>query len=154
MRENRTETLVGAVVLAAAIGFGVYAAQAAGLVGSGAGRAQGYDLTASFRSVEGITTGTDIRLAGVKIGQISDVTLNPDTFRADVTLAFADGIAIPNDSAVAIASEGILGGSFVEIVPGGSLDNFAPGDEIEDTQGAISLISLLLKFVTGDGEDG
>jgi len=55
---------------------------------------------------------------------------------------------------VAIASEGILGGSFVEIVPGGSLDNFAPGDEIEDTQGAISLISLLLKFVTGDGEDG
>jgi phospholipid/cholesterol/gamma-HCH transport system substrate-binding protein len=148
MRENRTETLVGAVVLAAAIGFGVYAAKAAGIGTS----AQGYELTASFRSVEGITAGTDIRLAGVKIGQIRDLTLNPDTFRADVTLAFADGVAIPNDSAVAIASEGILGGSFVEIVPGGSLDNFAPGEEIEDTQGAISLISLLLKFVTGEGE--
>ena len=148
MRENRTETLVGAVVLAAAIGFGVYAAKAAGIGTS----TQGYELTASFRSVEGITAGTDIRLAGVKIGQISDLTLNPDTFRADVTLAFADGVVIPNDSAVAIASEGILGGSFVEIVPGGSLDNFAPGEEIEDTQGAISLISLLLKFVTGEGE--
>ena len=148
MRENRTETLVGAVVLAAAIGFGVYAAKAAGIGNA----TQGYELTASFRSVEGITAGTDIRLAGVKIGQISDLTLNPDTFRADVTLAFADGVAIPNDSAVAIASEGILGGSFVEIVPGGSLDNFAPGEEIEDTQGAISLISLLLKFVTGEGE--
>ena len=148
MRENRTETLVGAVVLAAAIGFGVYAAKAAGIGTS----KQGYELTASFRSVEGITAGTDIRLAGVKIGQISDLTLNPDTFRADVTLAFADGVGIPNDSAVAIASEGILGGSFVEIVPGGSLDNFAPGEEIEDTQGAISLISLLLKFVTGEGE--
>lgn len=149
MRENRTETLVGAVVLAAAIGFGVYAAKAAGIGTS----TQGYDLTASFRSVEGITTGTDIRLAGVKIGQISDMALNPDTFRADVTLSFADGIAIPNDSAVAIASEGILGGSFVEIVPGGSLDNFAPGEEIEDTQGAVSLISLLLKFVTGEGDE-
>lgn len=148
MRENRTETLVGAVVLAAAVGFGVYAANAAGISRA----SNGYDLTASFRSVEGITTGTDVRLAGVKIGQISDMTLNADTFRADVTLSFADGIAIPNDSAVAIASEGILGGSFVEIVPGGSLDNFAPGDEIEDTQGAISLISLLLKFVTGEGE--
>ena len=148
MRENRTEMLVGAVVLAAAIGFGVYAAKAAGIGNA----TQGYELTASFRSVEGITAGTDIRLAGVKIGQISDLTLNPDTFRADVTLAFADGVAIPNDSAVAIASEGILGGSFVEIVPGGSLDNFAPGEEIEDTQGAISLISLLLKFVTGEGE--
>lgn len=148
MRENRTETLVGAVVLAVALGFGFYAAQAAGLGKS----SQGYDLTASFRSAEGITTGTDIRLAGVKIGQIGALTLNPDTFRADVVLSFADGVAIPNDSAVAIASEGVLGGSFVEIVPGGSLDNFAPGEEIEDTQGAISLISLLLKFVTGDGD--
>ena len=148
MQENRLEALVGAVVLAGALGFGVYAAQASGLGQS----SQGYDLTASFRSVEGISTGTDVRLAGVKIGQISDMSLNPATFRADVTLSFADGIAIPNDSAVAIASEGILGGSFVEIVPGGSLDNYAPGDEIEDTQGAVSLISLLLKFVTGDGE--
>jgi len=147
MKEDRTETIVGAAVLAAAIGFGVYAANAAGLGTS----SQGFDLTASFRSAEGIVTGTDVRLAGVKIGQISDMTLNPDTFRADVTLSFADGIAIPNDSAVAIASEGILGGNFVEIIPGGSLDNFAPGEEIEDTQGAISLISLLLKFVTGEG---
>lgn len=149
MRENRTETLIGAVVLSAAIGFGVYAANAAGIGGG----SSGYDLRASFRSAEGITTGTDVRLAGVKIGQISDMSLNPDTFRADVTLSFADTIAIPNDSAVAIASEGVLGGSFVEIVPGGSLDNFAPGDEIEDTQGAISLISLLLKFVTGEGDE-
>jgi len=148
MAENTTETLVGAAVLAVAIGFGVYAAQAAGL---GSGNA-GYDLTASFRSAEGITTGTDVRLAGVKIGQISEMSLNADSFRADVTLAFADGIAIPNDSAVAIASEGILGGNFVEIIPGGSLDNFGPGEEIEDTQGAISLISLLLKFVTGEGD--
>ena len=49
-----------------------------------------------------------------------------------------------------IASEGLLGGNFVEIVPGGALDNFEAGAEIEDTQGAVSLISLLLKFVTGD----
>ncbi|MEL6641769.1 MAG: outer membrane lipid asymmetry maintenance protein MlaD [Pseudomonadota bacterium] len=148
MQENRTEVLVGAVVLAAAVGFGAYALQATGVRAG----AQGYDLTASFRSAEGITPGTDVRLAGVKIGQITEMALNPDTFRADVTLRFADGIQIPNDSAVAIASEGILGDNFVEIVPGGSLDNFAPGDEIEDTQGAISLISLLLKFVTGEGD--
>lgn len=150
MREDRTETIVGAAVLVAALGFGIYAANAAGLGSTNTG----YDLTASFRSAEGITTGTDVRLAGVTIGRISDMTLNPDTFRADVTLTFADSIAIPNDSAVAIASEGILGGNFVEIVPGGSLDNFAPGDEIEDTQGAISLISLLLKFVSGEGDSG
>lgn len=148
MAENTTETLVGAAVLAVAIGFGAYALNATGVSASGSG----YDLTASFRSAEGISAGTDVRLAGVKIGQISEMALNPDTFRADVTLAFAGGVQIPDDSAVAIASEGILGDNFVEIIPGGSLENFEPGAEIEDTQGAVSLISLLLKFVTGEGE--
>ena len=148
MQENRTEVLIGALVLAAAVGFGAYALSFAGMRTT----AGGYDLTASFRSAEGITTGTDVRLAGVKIGQISDMALNPTTFRADVTLRFAEGIMIPDDSAVAIASDGLLGDNFVEIVPGGSLDNFAPGDEIEDTQGAVSLMSLLLKFVTGEGD--
>jgi len=148
MAENTTETLVGAAVLAVAIGFGAYALNATGVSASGSG----YDLTASFRSAEGISAGTDVRLAGVKIGQISEMALNPDTFRADVTLVFAGGVQIPDDSAVAIASEGILGDNFVEIIPGGSLENFEPGAEIEDTQGAVSLISLLLKFVTGEGE--
>ena len=56
-----------------------------------------------------------------------------------------------------ISSEGLLGGNFVELVPGGALDNLAPGDEIEDTQGAVSLITLLMKFVgskAGDPEPG
>lgn len=148
MRENTTEVVVGGIVLAVAIGFGVFAAQAAGL-GAGGGT---YPLTASFRSVEGISVGTDIRLAGVKIGTVTDITLNPDNFRGDTTLALQNSVLIPNDSAVVIASEGLLGGNFIEIVPGGSLENFAPNAEIEDTQGAVSLISLLLKFVTGEGQ--
>jgi len=88
----------------------------------------------------------------VKIGTVSKIALNPETFRGDVTLALVDGVDIPDDSAAVIASEGLLGGNFVEIVPGGSLGNFERGAEIEDTQGAVSLISLLLKFVTGEGE--
>jgi len=148
MRENATEVAVGGVVLAAALGFLLYLSQTAGIGGLG----RSYDLTASFRSVEGITAGTDIRLAGVKIGTVSDITLNADTFRGDVTLSVQRDVAIPEDSAAVIASEGLLGGNFVEIVPGGALENFADGAEILDTQGAVSLISLLLKFVTGEGD--
>ena len=148
MRENGTEVAVGAVVLAAAFGFLVYLTQVAGVGGLG----RTYDLTASFRSVEGISAGTDVRLAGVKIGTVSGITLNPETFRGDTTIALTRGIEIPDDSAAVIASEGLLGGSFVEIVPGGSLDAYPEGAEILDTQGAVSLISLLLKFVTGEGE--
>ncbi|MDA7427205.1 outer membrane lipid asymmetry maintenance protein MlaD [Primorskyibacter aestuariivivens] len=149
MAENTTEVLVGGVVLAAAIGFVVYAGQATGLSKSDAG----YPLTASFRSLEGVQVGTDVRLAGVKIGTVTEVDLNVETYRADTVFTVRDGIQIPDDSAIAISSEGLLGGNFVEIVPGGSPFYFEPGQEMEDTQGAVSLISLLLKFVSGSGDE-
>ncbi len=147
MSHNTTEVLVGGAVLAAAIAFAVYAGQAAGLSRGGGG----YELGASFRSLEGVNVGTDVRLAGVKIGTVTGVDLNPETYRADTRFSIANGIEIPDDSAIVISSEGLLGGNFVEIMPGGSPFFFEPGDQIEDTQGAVSLISLLVKFVAGDG---
>jgi phospholipid/cholesterol/gamma-HCH transport system substrate-binding protein len=148
MSENTTEVLVGGAVLAAAIGFAVYATQVTGFSSAG----DSYSLNASFRSLEGVGVGTDVRLAGVKVGTVTDVDLNPQTFRADTTFSVTQGIEIPDDSAVVVASEGLLGGNFVEIVPGGSPFNYDAGAEIEDTQGAVSLISLLLKFVSGSGD--
>ncbi|MDO6725678.1 outer membrane lipid asymmetry maintenance protein MlaD [Cognatishimia sp. 1_MG-2023] len=146
---QKTEIVVGGVVLAAAIGFVVYMGQATGF----AARSTGYELTASFRSIEGITVGTDVRLAGVKIGSVTDIRLNPETFRADAAITVLDEVALPDDTAIVISSEGLLGGNYVEILPGGSPFNLEPGDEIEDTQGAVSLISLLLKFVSGSGSE-
>ena len=148
MSENTTEVLVGAGVLAAAVAFVVYAGQVSGFSGAGAS----YPLQASFRSLEGVAVGTDVRLAGVKIGTVSDVALNPETYRADTTVSVQSNIEIPDDSAIIISSEGLLGGSFVEIVPGGSPFFYEAGATIEDTQGAVSLVSLLLKFVGGAAE--
>ncbi len=148
MTQNTTEVLVGGAVLAAAIGFLVYAAQITGVRSS----AGSYPLTASFRSLEGVSVGTDVRLAGVKIGSVNSVDLNVETFRADTVISIKDGIEIPDDSAIMIASEGLLGGNFVEIVPGGSPFMYEPSSEIEDTQSAVSLVSLLLKFVSGSGD--
>ena len=145
MAENPIEVIVGGFVLAAAIGFVVYAGKATGY-GSAP---ESYALSASFRSVEGVTVGTDVRLAGVKIGSVTQLDLNPGTFFADATISVKDGILLPEDSAILVSSEGLLGGNFIEILPGGSPVNLEPGGEIEDTQGAVSLISLLLKFVGG-----
>lgn len=150
MSHSTTEILVGGAVLAAAIGFVVYTGQTTGFATSTAG----YPLSASFRSIEGVNVGTDVRLAGVKIGTVTDIALNPQTFRADTTFSVADGIEIPDDSAVIVSSEGLLGGNFVEIMPGGSPFNLEPGSEIEDTQSSVSLVSLLLKFVSGNGGEG
>ncbi|WP_121061509.1 outer membrane lipid asymmetry maintenance protein MlaD [Chachezhania antarctica] len=149
MSQNPVEIAVGGVVLAAAIGFAVYAGQAAGLSRSG----DSYELKASFRSVEGISVGTDVRLAGVKIGSISNLDLDPQTYRAMATLTVSQDIQVPDDSAAVISSEGLLGGNFVEISPGGSLDYFDPGGEFTDTQGSVSLISLLVKFVSGSSDE-
>lgn len=148
MTQNKTEILVGTAVLAIAVGFLIYAASVTGLTASTAG----YPLSASFRSVDGIAVGTDVRMAGVKIGAVTDLTLNPETFRADTVFSVRDGVDIPDDSAISISSEGLLGGNFVEILPGGSPINLDPGGTIDDTQGSVSLINLLLKFVGGNTE--
>ncbi len=149
MREDTTEVIVGAGVLAAALFFAAYTASATGLIG----RSDALNLTASFRSVEGIELGSDVRMAGVSIGRVSDISLNAETYRADTSLSLSATIPIPDDSSAVIASEGLLGGNYVEIVPGGSLTNLATGAEIVDTQGSVSLLQLLLTYVGGgEGE--
>ncbi|WP_172326982.1 outer membrane lipid asymmetry maintenance protein MlaD [Mangrovicoccus sp. HB161399] len=145
MSENVTEVAVGGAVLAVAAAFLFYALGSAGSIGSTAG----YPLTASFRSAEGIGVGTDVRMAGVKIGSVTGMDLNAQTFRAEATVQINNGIELPDDSAIVISSEGLLGGNFVEVLPGGSAYNYKSGDEVLDTQGAVSLISLLMKFVGG-----
>lgn len=146
-----SEVLAGGAVLALAAAFFFYAAQ-----GTGLGEAPGgnYELTASFRSAEGVRVGSDVRLAGVKIGTVTALTLNPQTFRADLRISLSGDVVLPDDSAIAVASEGLLGGTFIDIIPGGSPFNLEPGGEIEDTQSAVSLTTLLTRFVTGGGEGG
>ena len=148
MSENTTEVAVGGLVLALAIGFALFVFQSIGLSSSSAS----YTINASFRSAEGITVGTDVRLAGVKVGSVSALDLDSNTYQAVSVLELKDDIRIPEDSALVISSEGLLGGNFVEVVPGASFDYLASGGEIVDTQGSVSLISLLMKFVSG-GQD-
>lgn len=149
MSHSATEMVVGGGVLAAALAFGLYALQSTGMSFGD----DGYPLRASFRSIEGVSVGSDVRLAGVKVGTVTQISLNPDTFRADTVVTINASVQVPDDSAIVIASEGLLGGNFVEISPGGSPFNFVEGDEILDTQGSVSLMTLLLKFVSGGGSD-
>ncbi|WP_425093221.1 outer membrane lipid asymmetry maintenance protein MlaD [Tropicimonas sp. S265A] len=149
MSQNTTEVVTGAAVLAIAVGFLVFVANSTGMSRSGSG----YDLVASFRSADGIGIGTDVRLAGVKVGTVTGLSLNPETYRADTTITVAGTVEVPDDSAIAISSEGLLGGNFVEILPGGSPFAMETGGEFLDTQGSVSLISLLMSFVAASGSD-
>lgn len=147
MSHHVGEVIAGGVVVVAAAGFLLYASQYGG-VGVQAGT---YPLSASFRSAEGVAIGTDIRLAGVKIGTVTGLELDQQTYRAEATFAIDDGVELPDDTAATVASEGLLGGTFIEMLPGGSEFVYAPGDQILDTESSVSIISLLLKFVSGEG---
>lgn len=145
--EQRGELLAGGLVLAVAAGFLVWAA-GGDLLGK-----SGYEVTASFPDVDGVEVGTEVRLAGVKVGRVSEVRLNPQTYMADAKITIPNDILLPADSAALIQSDGLLGGAYIQLQPGGSPDNLGPGDEIEDVQGAVSLLQLMMKFVDSQAND-
>lgn len=149
MRENPIEVIAGGVVLLCAAGALVYGLQATGA----SARGEGYPLTANFSSAEGITVGSDVRLAGIKVGRVDSLSLNPDTYRAEMVIAVQDGVLVPDDSSLAVSSEGLLGGNFMEIVPGGSFEYFEPGEAFTDVQSSVSLLTLLLRYVGGGNEE-
>ena len=147
MASSAAETVIGAAVLAVAGGFLVYAANTADISVGG----DSYALNAEFRKAEGLSVGGDVQVSGVKIGSITSIDLNPETFRASVGLSIRDEVKIPEDSIAKIVSEGLLGGNFIAVDPGASDFMLEPGAAFEHTQGSINLIDLVLKF--GQGSD-
>jgi len=144
MANNAVETLVGAIVLCVAGGFLYYASQNADFGGGGS-----YPLTADFYKADGIGTGGDVRVSGVKVGTIESISLDETTYQAKITMAMSTGVQLPSDSSARISSDGLLGGSYVSIEPGGSEYFLEPGEAIEHTQGSVSLLDLIGKAVAG-----
>lgn len=148
MSENIVETLIGAVVLAVA-GLFLYVAYTRTDVGS----VGGYQLVAKFDRIDGITVGSDVRISGIKVGAVTRQFLDTDTYEATLRVAIDSDIELPDDSSAKISSEGILGGSFVALDPGGSPDMLAAGDEIQFTQGTVDLMGLIGQVIHGSVSD-
>jgi phospholipid/cholesterol/gamma-HCH transport system substrate-binding protein len=143
MKQNLMETAVGALVIAIALGFFLFMYSTTG-VGRGSG---GYHLTAKFKNVEGINVGSDIRMSGIKIGSVTNQSLDNKTFDAILTFAIDPAIKLPDDSTAKITSEGLLGGKFIALEPGGSDTILADGGTITYTQGAIDLWSMVSDYM-------
>lgn len=145
--ENPVEVLIGAIVIAVAAGFAFYANQQTG----GGAPSGSYNLVASFSSASGLAPGTDVRVAGVKVGSVAGLELDPKTYQARVTLSIRDGVELPDDSLAKVDSESLLGGTFIALEPGAGIDMLEAGDEFEFTQGAITLSGLIARVLTGGG---
>ncbi|WP_339849714.1 outer membrane lipid asymmetry maintenance protein MlaD [uncultured Nisaea sp.] len=142
MKRNTIETVIGAVVLVVAGIFMAFAYVSADLNTRG-----GYTVTANFNKVAGLAVGGDVRMSGIKIGSIVSQELDPKSFLAKVTMNIRDDIELPADSAAAISNESLLGGSFLEIIPGGDPDIIKNGGAIEYTQDPVDIVQLLGKFI-------
>ena len=144
MRRNMIETVMGAVVLLVAVAFVVFAFRSASL--SSAGR-DGYLVTVEFTDASGLNAGTDVRMAGVKIGSVVEQRLNPDTYFAVVTLGISDTVRLPSDSSARIIPDGLLGGNYVALEPGGAEEYIAHGGKILYAQGSVNVVDLLGRFI-------
>jgi phospholipid/cholesterol/gamma-HCH transport system substrate-binding protein len=152
MRESMFETLVGALVVAVAGVFLWFAIARGGEASAGPDR---YELTARFNNISGIERGSDVRIAGVKAGVVKAIEGDPQRFEAVMTMSLDKKWQLPDDTDARISTDGLLGGAYVALEPGGSFDNI-PQDgsgEIQYTRGSVDLLTLFASFASG-GSNG
>lgn len=150
MRESAFETLVGALVIGVAAFF-LWFALARGGEASTSGNT--YDLTARFNSVSGLSRGGDVRIAGVKAGVIKAIEGDPERFEAVVTISLDSKWALPDDTDARVSTDGLLGGAYIALEPGGGMDTIAQDGtgEIQYTRGSVDLLTLFASFASGSG---
>lgn len=149
MKKNVLETLMGAVVLLVAVAFLIFAYE-----GSQLKVEEGYSVTGKFTNATGIALGSDVRIGGIKVGVVSALDLDPDTYEAIVKMQVRQSTRLPKDSSASIASSGLLGEKFVALTPGSDEKMLGEGGRIQFTQSSISLEELIGKFMfSGGGVD-
>lgn len=142
MQRNTLETVMGAIVLVAAAGFVTLAYEAANIKGNG-----GYEIIAEFGSTGGLLVGDDVRISGIKVGRIIEQNLDPVTYNATISMAIAPDVKIPVDTSARITAASLLGGNYLELMPGADSEMLASGAVIYDTHDPVSISDLLGKMV-------
>lgn len=143
------ETLIGAIVVAVTALVLAWFAWYGGASGG-----SGYEVTARLAKVDGLGIGTEVRIAGIQVGSVTSLDLDPATYLVTVHMRVRDDIKLPTDSSLMINSAGLLGASYLSITPGGDEKMIADGGAIENTQSANAndIMNLVGRFATGQGQ--
>jgi len=150
MGRNAVETILGAVVLSVAGMFVYFAYTTAQVKG-----VTGYEISANFFKIGGLTAGSDVRINGIKVGTVKSNRLDPETFDAVVVMSIKPEIKLPTDTAAAIGSEGIVGGKYIRIEPGNSKEIIPVGGTITQTRDFRSLedqVGEIIFLATGGSD--
>ncbi|MFN3235019.1 MAG: outer membrane lipid asymmetry maintenance protein MlaD [Gammaproteobacteria bacterium] len=147
MRQRSIEMFVGLFLLLAIVGFVFLAFKVSGLTTAVFHR-QGYTVTAAFDNIGGLKVRSPVTMAGVKIGSVEKIDLDPVTFQGIVTLFINDSAGkIPDDSTASILTQGLLGSNYIGITPGYSEQFLKLGSVIENTHPALILENIIGQFL-------
>jgi phospholipid/cholesterol/gamma-HCH transport system substrate-binding protein len=144
-RNNVAETLIGAAVVAVAVAFLAFA-----YFRTGSGSLSGYEVNARLAKADGLAEGTDVRLAGVKIGTVTGLSLDPKNYLVTVRMNIRDDIKLPTDSSILVTQAGFLGGQYLSVTPGGDEKMMAAGSFFDNAQGSIDMMNLVGRFAGGE----
>jgi len=110
-----------------------------------------YTVNARFQSVSGLKSGALVELAGVQVGQVEAINLDPVQQVAIVAMKVNNSVKLTDDVIASVKTSGLIGDKYINLTPGGSEQALKPGDTITDTESAVDLEELISKYVFGDG---
>jgi phospholipid/cholesterol/gamma-HCH transport system substrate-binding protein len=146
MQMRTIEIVVGTFLLAGLISLAILAIRVSGFAVNP--DQQTYTVVAKFDNIGGLVVRSKVSIAGVVVGQVRSISLDQETFMAEVELEIdAEVNQIPTDTTAAILTDGLLGGKFIGLSIGAEEDYLQGGDEIFDTQSAIILEELIGRFL-------
>ncbi len=151
MSKKNVEILVGLFVLLGALSLAFLALKAANLASFSTGEV--YVLQARFDNIGGLKPRAPVRSAGVAVGRVTSINLDPKTYLGVVTMEISQGFVFPKDSSAKILTAGLLGDQYIGIEPGAAENNLVAGDVIKQTQSAIVLENLIGQFLFNKAEE-
>ena len=151
MQRKSIETLVGLFVLLGAAGLLFLSLKAANLASFSSGNT--YSVQARFDNIGGLKARSPVRSAGVTVGRVRSIHLDPKTYQGLVILDLDEKVQFPKDSSAKILTAGLLGDQYIGLEAGASEKNLAQGDVITQTQSAVVLESLISQFLFSKAAD-
>lgn len=142
MNRSVIETFLGALVLVVAGYFLIFSYNTANVK-----KVDGYEVVADFSGIGGLAVGDDVQISGVKVGTVTGVKLNADTYLARVHMSIDPSVKIPVDTAALISSESLLGGKYLALEPGAEEEMIVAGGRVPYTQAPQNLEQLLGQFI-------
>ncbi|MBH9552441.1 outer membrane lipid asymmetry maintenance protein MlaD [Inhella gelatinilytica] len=152
MNKRNLEILVGLFVVAGLAALLFLALKAANLASFQNGDT--YRLTARFDNIGGLKARAPVRSAGVVIGRVTGISLDPKTYQGVVTLEVRKEFEFPKDSSAKILTAGLLGDQYIGLEPGAEEKLLAHGDVIKQTQSAVVLENLIGQFLYNKAAEG